>query len=238
MIDLKNYPVYMGNRLLFQIDNWQLEQSNVYYLLGKNGCGKSTFLRALMENKNASYSLDGQLHTKWNAKELARKMAYVSSKLVTSNYTTVEEFLLMGRYPYGKLVTGLLAERTKEDKNQIEKAIQLLGLSTLRTKYLSELSDGQQQIVSIGRAIVQDVMYVLLDEPTAFLDYKNKRWIFNLVHQLAKEKNICFLVVTHDIAYPFEKSKELFYVDSEEKRLKSVQVSNYENVDALSEVVY
>lgn len=234
MIELNAYQVRVGNRLLFQIPDWKIEKGLVYYLLGKNGCGKSTFLRSLMDVSQQDYQLEGKSVRQWSAKEIASKIAYVSSKIVANDYTTVSEFLMMGRYPYGKLWTGT----TDEDLTKVEYALQLLNLEALREKKLSELSDGQQQLVAIGRAIAQDVDYLLLDEPTAFLDYKNKRWIFDLVHQFASERNMGVIIVTHDINYAFNVAEELYYVDSENLVLSKIKPADFSDIDALSEQVY
>ncbi|HRO74966.1 MAG TPA: ABC transporter ATP-binding protein [Crocinitomicaceae bacterium] len=231
MIQFKNHTVSIENTTLFKVDELVVEQGKVYYLIGKNGSGKSTFLKSIINfnDKTAGISIDNKSKNQYSSKELAQKIAYVPSKLTSNDFTTVEEFLLLGRYPYGKPLSGT----SEHDQEKLNEVLNLLEINDLKTKFINQLSDGQQQLVSIGRALVQEVNYLLLDEPTAFLDYANKRRIFARINELASAKNMGIIVVTHDIEFLLKLNKDVFYVDTNSKSLETLNLSN----DDLEEVV-
>lgn len=236
MIQFNNYNVSIENHFLFDVDTFSIEKGNVYYLIGKNGAGKSSFLKSIIdfEDKTQGITIDDVSKHQLRQKELAQKIAYVPSKVTLNNFTAVEDFLLMGRYPYGSPFAGFNAE----DKNSLENVIQLLGIADLRLKFMHQLSDGQQQLISIGRALVQEVDYLLLDEPTAFLDYYNKIRIFNLVEELSLVKKMGIAVVTHDIEYLFKQAKQIFYVNTNDQQLQFLQQTRDANFEDIIENIY
>lgn len=236
MIQVQNYKVSMNESLLFHVDDFQVQKGCVYYLLGKNGCGKSTFLKSILK-KNKQFNalkIDSQDHSIYSPKELARKIAYVASKVGLDEYITVEDFLLLGRYPHGKPFSGV----SQQDKAKISETLHLLEIASLQHKRLNELSDGQQQLVSIGRAIVQEVDYIFLDEPTAFLDYLNKLKIMHVVQKLSKDKQIGIVIVTHDIEFVFKHSESVYYVDTYTKELKKICLSDELKFDQVIQMIY
>lgn len=231
MIQFENHIVSIENTTLFKVDELVVEQGKVCYLIGKNGSGKSTFLKSIItfNDKTAGISIDNKSKNQYSSKELAQKIAYVPSKLTNNDFTTVEEFLLLGRYPYGKPLSGT----SEHDQEKLNEVLNLLEINDLKTKFINQLSDGQQQLVSIGRALVQEVNYLLLDEPTAFLDYANKRRIFARINELARTKNMGIIVVTHDIEFLLKLNPSVFYVDTNAKSLEKLNLSS----DDLEEVV-
>lgn len=231
MIQFENHTVSIENTILFEVERLAVEQGKVYYLIGKNGSGKSTFLKSIINfnDKTTGISIDKKPKNQYFSKELAKKIAYVPSKLMSNDFTTVEEFLLLGRYPYGKPLSGT----SEHDQLKLNEVLNLLEINDLKTKFINQLSDGQQQLISIGRALVQEVNYLLLDEPTAFLDYANKRRIFTLINELAGAKNMGIIVVTHDIEFLLKLNATVFYVDTNVKSLETLSLSK----DNLEEVV-
>lgn len=235
MIEFKNCNVQIEDKHLFSIKNWKIEKGNVYYLLGKNGAGKSTFLHALLEDISFQYLLDGKPRSQYDSKEISRKVAYVTSKIVANNFTTVEEFIKMGRYPYPSnffsadvITTSLIAE-----------TVHLLEISSLLPKMLSKLSDGQQQLVAIARALVQQTDFLLMDEPTAFLDYSNKMKIFNLIQRLAREQNKGIIFVTHDLELIFQNKIQLIhYVDVVDGELKFIELNELSTIENVASIIY
>lgn len=216
MIQILDFIVNIEKHTLFKVEEFSIQKGNVYYLLGKNGSGKSTFLKSIISpNNTKNIQIDGKEKGCYSPKELAKKIAFVPSKLSSDNYITVEDFLLLGRYPYG----SKLASISNEDKELIEEALCVLQMESYRHHFVRELSDGQQQLISIGRTLVQKVDYLLLDEPTAFLDYINKRKIFHLMEHLAVTKQMGIVVVTHDIEHIVASRKDIYYVDVEKQQL-------------------
>lgn len=236
MIEIKSCQIKVNQDLLFQVDYLCIEKGSVYFLLGKNGCGKSTFLKhfLLPSKGNNSLFIDGLPQARYNSKDLAKKIAYVSSKLMANDYTSVQDFLLMGRYPYGQPFSGL----SQADLQLVEENLNLLEIKCLKNKRLAELSDGQQQLVGIGRALVQEVDYLLLDEPTAFLDYSNKCKILNLTTLLSRTKNIGIIVVTHDVEFVFKQQQDIYYIDDCSKKLHLLPLSSQKTFEEVIALIY
>jgi len=98
-------------------------------------------------------------------------------------------------------------------------AISLFGLDKYHNTDTSELSDGERQLAAIARAIAQDTPIILLDEPTAFLDYGNRKRLINELKKIALEKNKCILFSTHDIDLCIEEMIPVVLIDQETQQL-------------------
>src|SRR5690349_12551728 len=108
---------------------------------------------------------------------------------------TVYEMVSFGRYPY----LDWTIRPDKEDKRRIGEAIEQVKIQHLVTQKLSELSDGQMQLVMIARALAQDTPLMLLDEPTAHLDLNNRIEIMKLLRTLAHQTGKAIIVSSHDL---------------------------------------
>lgn len=145
-------------------------------LLGRNGSGKSTLLRTLAE--------------RWKG-----EVSVVLTDRVDVKNMTVEEVVGLGRTPY----TNFWGMLSAEDKAVVAQSMQQVGIGALARRDFSTLSDGERQKVMIAKALAQQTPLVLLDEPTAFLDYPSKREVMVLLSQLAHEQGKAVLLSTHDV---------------------------------------
>ena len=167
-------------------------------LIGSNGIGKSTLLRTLTGFQKA---LSGEILFNdrklgsFSIKELARVLSFVSTEAIRVQNLRVWELLAMGRYPY----TNLMGTLTDEDNRIIQRAIQQVGLSGYEDRMIDQISDGERQRAMIARTLVQDTPLIILDEPTAFLDIRNKYEIIHLLHNFVKTENKTVLFSTHDL---------------------------------------
>ncbi|HEY3369255.1 MAG TPA: ABC transporter ATP-binding protein [Prolixibacteraceae bacterium] len=167
-------------------------------LIGSNGIGKSTLLRTLTGFQKA---LGGEIHlndrklSSFPIKELARVLSFVSTEAIRVQNLRVWELLAMGRYPY----TNLMGTLTEEDNRIIKRAIQQVGLNGYEDRMIDQISDGERQRAMIARTLVQDTPLIILDEPTAFLDIRNKYEIIHLLHDFVKNENKTVLFSTHDL---------------------------------------
>lgn len=235
MIQLENYEVKAGDKLLFRIEQLSVKKGEIFFLAGKNGSGKSTFLKSLIyHQKHQNYRINDKSVNLWTQKELAKTIAYVPSKIQLNDFTRVEDFLLMGRYPYGKPFSGI----REHDIELVLETLHLLNIKELQHKFIHQLSDGQQQLIAIGRALVQEVDYLLLDEPTAFLDYYNKTRIFQLTEELSKTKNMGIIVVTHDIEYLVRHYDRINFIDAKTKTIAALTHPTSSDLDAIVKKIY
>lgn len=176
-------------------------------LSGRNGTGKSTLLKTiagLIPALSGTISINGTLlpsKTK-NAvlknafksfSNLSRQLAYVNTDRVKEDYIKVQDLIVFGRFPY------LNQQHSEKDLQLLDEAVNLLGITAIRNKYLNTISDGEWQKANIARALVQDTPVIVMDEPSAFLDYPSKVQLFKDLRTIADQKNKLIIVSTHDM---------------------------------------
>lgn len=173
-------------------------KSELVALFGPNGIGKSTLLRSLVKLLSP-VSGDIFLFNKdiktLSGNEMARKVGFVSTETIHVNNLKVYDLVSLGRYPY----TNWMGRLRHHDKEKVEDAINMVGISALRNKYINQLSDGERQRAMIARTLAQDTGIIVLDEPTAFLDLPNKYEVVHLLHTLASGSNRTVVFSTHDL---------------------------------------
>ncbi|HET6559386.1 MAG TPA: ABC transporter ATP-binding protein [Prolixibacteraceae bacterium] len=178
--------------------NLQARSGELIALVGSNGIGKSTLLRTLTGFQKAlggEILLNDRKLSSFSIKELARVLSFVSTEAVRVQNLRVWELLSMGRYPY----TNFMGSLTEEDNTIIKRAIQQVGLSGYEDRMIDQISDGERQRAMIARTLVQDTPLIILDEPTAFLDIRNRYEIIHLLHDFVKNENKTVLFSTHDL---------------------------------------
>ena len=197
MIHFQNVAIGY-NQTLLEVEDLTLHNGNVFALVGRNGSGKSTLLRSitgqipLLEGK---LTIDSIPIAGANASELSRTVAFVESKFDGVPYLSVADYLALGRAPF----TDAFGRLTSKDWQLVQNVASDLNIAHLLDKYTDQISDGERQLCSVGRAFVQETPVVLLDEPTAFLDYINRKNLLELLVRLAREKNKCIVLSTHDL---------------------------------------
>lgn len=175
-----------------------IRAGEVTVLIGPNGCGKSTLLKAIariVKPRSGSIAVGGKDVGRTPAKEMGRTVAYLPQSPVVPNSITVEQLVGYGRAPH----QSILGFRSARDIELVDKAIAITGLEGLRSKPVAELSGGQRQRAFIAMAVAQDTPYVMLDEPTTFLDIRYQFDTLDLVRQLHAAGRTSILVL-HDIA--------------------------------------
>jgi len=173
-----------------------LEDGELLVVLGPNGSGKSTLLRllaGLLAPDRGEVLLDGAPLGRLAARERARRLAVVPQALAALPETTVEAFVLDGRYARIDRWRG----SQPEDHRAVREALAAAEVSELAGRALPDLSGGQRQRVLVARALAQQAPRLLVDEPTAALDLQHQLHVFELLQRLAREGR-AVLVVTHD----------------------------------------
>ena len=193
-----------------------LFQGELTCLLGGNGMGKSTLLRTLVGELPL---LEGDilLARDGTRKSLASLSARQRAQLVGVVFTngpettrlTVEEVVKMGRQPY----TGFWGRLTAEDRRAVEDASRLVGIHELLHREINTLSDGERQKVMIAKALAQRTPIILLDEPTAFLDFPSKVELLQLLRRLAHEEKKTVLLSTHDLELALRLADRLWLME-------------------------
>ncbi|MBP3228893.1 MAG: ABC transporter ATP-binding protein [Bacteroidaceae bacterium] len=167
-------------------------------LVGRNGTGKSTLLRTLcglQKPLGGTVEWDGRDVRVMTRRELARSVAVVLTARPDTAMLTVRDVVATGRMPYTP-ATGRLSAA---DRAAVEEAMRLAGIESLAARRLTTLSDGERQRAMIAKALAQQTPAILLDEPTAFLDYVAREEVFALLHSLARDASKLILLSTHDL---------------------------------------
>lgn len=174
----------------------QLHHGEILTLLGPNGIGKSTLLKCLLgllTPTAGTLTLNGQPLATLTPKQRARIIAYVPQTIPTTTSLSVRDYLLTGRTPYLNFAQSPGAT----DVALADRILKTLQLSELTARTINTLSGGQAQLVTIARALMQEPELIILDEPTAALDFGRQQQLLSLVQQLAGQ-NIAVILTTHN----------------------------------------
>ena len=174
----------------------QLRPGRVLALLGPNGGGKTTLLKTLLgllPPQGGQVMLDGRPLAAFSARERARRLAYVPQSHVGAFAFSVSDLVLMGRTAHG----GLLARPAAHDREVAAAALQRLGIEHLAQRPATQVSGGERQLALIARALAQEAGFVVLDEPTASLDFGNQGKVLREIRRL-EDQGLGVLFSTHD----------------------------------------
>ncbi len=176
--------------------SFSVEVDEFVCIIGANGCGKTTTLKALMgllPARAGKVCVRGRDIASLREKERARHFAYIPQAHTPPFPFLVADVVLMGRTPY----INRLAQTTGHDRLVAYRALELLGICDLAEKAYTNLSGGQQQLVLIARALVQQSDILIMDEPTASLDFGNQQLVLSRMRMLSK-RGKAVIMVTHD----------------------------------------
>lgn len=176
----------------------QLNKGELVCLVGPNGVGKSTLLRSLAGLQpvlSGEVNLLGRSIKKVPPRELAQAISVVLTEQVNVGAMRAFDVVGLGRYPY----TNWLGSLSQQDIQAICDALKAVNAEDLTNRFYNELSDGERQKILIARALAQEPLILLLDEPTAFLDLPRRVGLMQMLRDLAHELGKTILVSTHDL---------------------------------------
>ncbi len=211
MISLQNLTVGYGTKAVLSDINQVLKAGQLVCLLGSNGVGKSTILRTLAGFQpplSGEVLIDGRNLSSLTLAERSKAVSVVLTERVEVPYMKVADLVGMGRSPY----TGFFGKLTKEDRQIVGEAIEMVGITSLAERTIDTLSDGERQKALLAKALAQQTPIILLDEPTAFLDFHAKLSTLRLMQKLAHETNKIILMSTHDVEMALRLSDLLWIV--------------------------
>jgi iron complex transport system ATP-binding protein len=172
-------------------------------VLGPNGCGKSTLIRALtgiLPLRSGNVRIHGDPLEHFSRRALARAVAVVPQRRDLLFSFTAFETVMMGRTPH---LNRFQRER-QSDRDKAEESLRATHALDLADRFVSDLSGGEQQRVHIARALAQDPRILLLDEPTTHLDINHQIEVFELLLRLRDQEGIAILCVSHDVNFAAE----------------------------------
>lgn len=206
MIELKNVFFGYGSGDVLRDISISFEKGSLTSIIGPNGCGKSTLLKTsigVLKHRSGEILLDGRSIKSLDRISTARLAAYLPQGRAVPDMT-VSQLVLHGRFPH----TGYPRRYTSRDREAAASAMETAGVSELAQMPISSLSGGMRQSAYIAMALAQDTGYILLDEPTTYLDIRHQLELMRLLRTLAdSEKGV--VAVMHDLPMAFSFSDRL-----------------------------
>jgi iron complex transport system ATP-binding protein len=194
---------YGSDNVIFPDISFSAGEGEMIALLGVNGIGKSTLLRTisgLQKGVSGGMLIGGKPLETMTVQDRARLISIVLTERILVDNILVKEFIALGRMPY----TGWLGKLSKQDAKEVDEIIKVVKLAKLQHKLFNQISDGERQKVLIARALCQQTPVIILDEPTAFLDFRNKKEILLLLSAIARDMKKTVILSTHDIEASLE----------------------------------
>ena len=223
MITLKNlvvgYPDGRHTRQLNHAANEEAHDGMLTCLIGANGAGKSTLLRTIAGFQlplEGTVLLGGDDVRALSPRQRAERMAVVLTDRPDVMCTTVWEMVATGRAPF----TGFWGRLSGKDRNIVTRSLRLVGIEWMADRTVASLSDGERQKVMIAKALAQQTPVILLDEPTAFLDYPSRVEVMQLLLNIAHEEHKTVLLSTHDLDLALQTADRLWLFEREREEKK------------------
>jgi iron complex transport system ATP-binding protein len=199
------------DHLIVQDLNLRIANGKISTIIGANGCGKSTILRALarlLKPKTGTVLLSGQSIQTLPTKAVAQALAILPQAPTAPEGITVEALVQFGRYPHQKF----LQPRSSEDNALVAAALEQTKMQDFKDRPLETLSGGQRQRAWIAMALAQNTPVLLLDEPTTYLDLKHQLEVLHLLEELNAKTGKTIVMVLHDLNQAARYSHELMAV--------------------------
>lgn len=223
---------YSKKKTVFTDLSLSFKKGKITTIIGPNGCGKSTMIKAIMGDINSKgnvYFKDQNIRS-YKHKELSRCIAYLPQNPFAPADIDVKTLVSYGRYPYQKFGRGL----TEEDNRIIRRVISECGLDKLIHQSVQTLSGGERQRAFIAMCLAQEPEVFLLDEPTTYLDISYQIEVLELIRKLNLEKNLTVIMVLHDLNLASRYSDELVMLKDGKVYAQGSPLSTLTSVNLLS----
>ncbi|HEX3915626.1 MAG TPA: ABC transporter ATP-binding protein [Steroidobacteraceae bacterium] len=201
LIEVRGASFRYGEHVVFRSLGLEVYSGEVLTILGPNGCGKSTLLRCIggaLALDQGSVLLGDVDLAALDARARARKIAFLFQDHTPSFPFAVLDVVSMGRTPY----LSTFGAPSRQDSRMAEEALEQVGLRHLKSRPYTELSGGERQLVLLARTLVQQPAVILLDEPTAHLDFKNQVRSLERIGALAGQ-GVTMIMTSHDPNHAF-----------------------------------
>jgi len=215
LVDLASYSYAPeGGAPLFTLEatSFEVRSREVLAILGRNGSGKSTLLRLLagtLAPLSGRVKLEGLEVSRLELRTRAQRIAMVQQETPLLFPVRVWEYVMQGRYPYSR---GLRFE-TEDDAAVARQALVEAGADPLRGRWMHKLSGGEKQRVVLARALAQQPLLLLLDEPTLHLDIAAQVDLLRRLRRTATDRGYAVVVVTHELNLAAEFADRIVLLD-------------------------
>lgn len=210
MLQVKDLNIGYQNEILSGL-NFTINKGELIGLVGSNGVGKSTLLKTIigsLKPLKGEISLDGKALQSISQQELSKLISIVLTDKLGGFNLTVFDIVAAGRIPY----LNAFGQLNPSDIEIVNQSLETIGIKNLAEHYFDELSDGQKQKVLIAKSLAQQTPIILMDEPTAFLDFESRQQLFILLKQLVKDQQKTVIVSSHDLDVLFKNVSKVLYL--------------------------
>lgn len=187
-----------GDKTVAEEISLRAEAGQILTLIGPNGAGKSTLLKTLtrqLSPLSGAVYLSGKDLNSYAFRELAQVSAAVLTEKPRPELMRCEDVVAAGRYPY----TGHMGRLSEQDRRIVQETMALVGVTNIASEDFERISDGQRQRILLARAICQEPKLLILDEPTSFLDIRNKLEFLHLLKALVRQKQLAVVMSLHEL---------------------------------------
>ena len=198
VIRVDHFSFRIGGKEILRDVSFSVRRGQYVAIVGPNGAGKTTLIKCLdrlLTGGTGRIEICGRPLAEYRQRELARRVSYVPQADGRVSPFTVEQFVLMGRYPYLSPFSAV----SREDRRAVRESMELTATSQFADRLLETLSGGERQNVYIAAALAQGAEILLLDEPTAFLVYRHEADILGLLARVNRHSGVTIVTVTHDV---------------------------------------
>ena len=229
IIDIKNLSFgYDKTRKVLDNLSASFDEGRIIALIGKNGSGKSTLLDCLLGTNvySGEILINGQNIKELSDKEYARLVSFIPQSVQINIDYSIRDFISFGRNPHLKLGLSL----TNDDYSKVAENAEKCGITHLLDKDINKVSGGERQLAFIARALTQETPIIIMDEPTASLDFGNQQKLFRIMDSLAKEgKTMVF--TTHNPNHLVNLKCDIFAVlDSDLKKIDELNETTIKDI--------
>lgn len=210
VIELNHISAGYGKQTVLKDVSAILEKGKLTSIIGVNGCGKSTLLKTILGTvpiNNGDVTIDGTSLNGMNRNDISRRIAYLSQGKSTPDMT-VEQLVLHGRFPH----LSYPRRYSKHDYEIAIDAMKQMGIAQYAKKSLHTLSGGMRQNTYIAMALAQETDYVLLDEPTTYLDIAHQLELMKILRSFA-DNGKGIVAVMHDLPMAFTFSDKIILIN-------------------------
>lgn len=201
MLQVKGLRCAYGDVEIVHDVSFEVRDGQFACIIGANGCGKTTTLKnamGLIRPTGGSVLVNGKEVLSLDERDRARRFAYIPQAHTPPFPFSVADVVILGRTPY----INTLTHENAQDRDIAYQAMETLGIQDLAHEVYTELSGGQQQLVLIARALAQQPDVLIMDEPTASLDFGNQQVVLSQMKNLVAG-GMSVLMVTHDPNHAF-----------------------------------